>query len=247
VLARGRCTSGGGVATAVRDEDGRILVGSTAVPVRDVLAVGCTENGRRYWAVGRSGADTVLLTVRNGQVDERMRRRADTATIVGARAYFTHGSLVRIVPLTGGKLRSARIDGRFASISGNGDRVAGRLRDGRSAVLNVRTGKLITRPAGGGLTWLDDNRLLGSDAVYDARLRKLRRVATRGTLVGAADGAAFYAKGKVLYRLAPGAKRAVRFAELPGRVTSVSAAPSSRALSATWHSCEESANSPLTS
>ena len=71
--ARRRCTSGGGVAEAVRDADGKIRVGSTEVPVRDVLAVGCTENGRRYWAVGRSGADTVLLTVRNGQVEERMR------------------------------------------------------------------------------------------------------------------------------------------------------------------------------
>ena len=70
---------------------------------------------------------------------------------------------------------------------------------------------------------------------------------TRGTLVGVVEGAAFFADGKVLYRLAPGAKRAVRFAELPGRATSVVAAPAPRALKAAWHSCEESANSPLTS
>ncbi|MDA0172820.1 hypothetical protein OJ998_27205 [Solirubrobacter taibaiensis] len=247
VLAQGRCTSGGGVTEAVRDADGKILVGSTEVPVRDVLAVGCTENGRRQWAIGRSGADTVLLTVRNGQVEERMRRRADAATIAGSRAYFVHGGdLVRIVPLTGGKLRAARIEGKFASIAGNGDRVAGHLRDGRSAVLNVRTGKLVTGPKEGRLTWLDDNRLLGSGAVYDARLRKLRDVTTRGTLVGAVAGAAFFADGEVLYRLAPGARRAVRFAELPGRVTSVDAAPTSRALKSAWHSCDESAKTPLT-
>ena len=115
VLAQGRCTSGGGVVEAVRDADGKIRVGSTEVPVRDVLAVGCTENGRRYWAVGRSGADTVLLTVRNGQVEERMRRRADAAAIAGSRAYFVHGGdsgADRPARSAGGCARRARASSR---------------------------------------------------------------------------------------------------------------------------------------
>jgi hypothetical protein len=244
VLGLARC--GTGVAQAVRGSDNKVLVNGHELPLRTVLGIGCTENGRRVWVTGSDGEQVRLVSVFNGQVKAQMRRPADAATIAGSRAYYVHGGdLVRIVPLAGGRLRSARAE--FASISGNGDRVAGRLRDGRSAVLNVRTGKLVTRRGGGRLTWLDDSRLLGLDAVYDTRLRRLRAVTTRGTLVGVVDGAAFFADGKMLFRLAPGAKRAVRFAELPGRVTSVVAAPTSRALKAAWHSCEQSAKFPLTS
>ncbi|MBE2317231.1 hypothetical protein DVA67_014715 [Solirubrobacter sp. CPCC 204708] len=253
VLAQSRCATDG-VVQALRGADGRVRLartsaggfsGSTAVPVRDAVAVGCTGQGDRLWAVGRRDGEMVLLSVRHGRVRERMHRRADAAAIVGSRAYFAHGRLVRIVPLTGGRLRSARIRGEFTSISGYGHRVAGRLRDGRSAVLDVRSGKLVTG-AGGRLTWLDDDRLLGADGVYDTRLRRLRAVSTRGALVGVDDGAAFFSDGDVLYRLAPGARRATRFAQLPGSVTSVVTAPRAFASRASWHSCEESAKQPLT-
>ena len=244
VLGLARC--GRGVVEAVRGSDGKVLVNGNELPLRTVLGISCTGNGARVWVTGSDGEQVQLVSVSNGKVDTRMRRPAAAASIAGSRAYYVHGrDLVRIVPQGGGRLRSARAG--FTSISGNGDRVAGRLRDGRSAQLNVRTGKLVTRRDGGRLTWLDDSRLLGSDAVYDSGLRRLRAVTTRGTLVGVVEGAAFFADGKVLYRLAPGAKRAVRFAVLPGRATSVVAAPTPRALNVAWHSCEESANSPLTS
>jgi hypothetical protein len=239
VLAQGSC------GRAVRGPDDEVRLDDTELPLRDVAAVGCTDNGRRAWAVGSDGTQVRLVTVRNGQVQERMRRPADVATIAGARAYFGQADRVRIVPLNGGRARSARIEGRFASLSGNGDRVAGRLRDGRSAVLDVRTGKLVTRQAGN-LVWLREDRLLGADGIYDAGLRRLRAVSTRGTLVGVAGGAAFFADGSQLLRLSRAARRAARFAELPGRATSIIAVSRARASATLWHSCEESAKDPLT-
>lgn len=246
-LAMARC--GDGVTRVVRTGEGTVRVHSVEVALRDVSGVACTENGRRGWVVGRDGAQTQLITVFNGAAEVRMRRAADASAIAGSRAYFAHGSLVRIVPLIDGRIRSARVPGGFTSIAGNGDRVAGRLEDGRTAVLNVRTGKLVTGAKGGRLVWLGDDRLLDPErrTVLDTRLRVVRTFSgTRGTFVGTVNGATFFADGRTLYRAARGAKRVVKLGELPGRVTAVVAAPSSRTLKGNWHSCNESANSLLT-
>ena len=111
VLALGRCTSGGGVATAVRDEDGKIRVGSDArSPVRRRARGGLHRErspriGRSAVGRGHGPADRAQRPGRgSGCAAARTRPRSPARG-----AYLVHGGgLVRIVPLTGGKLRLAR-------------------------------------------------------------------------------------------------------------------------------------------
>ena len=160
---------GDGVVQAMR-RDGKVHVFTRAarglvasvtseVPVREVLALGCV--GDTTWVVGRDE----LVSVRPGEPARiRMDRRpATAAAIVGSRAYIAHGDLLRVYPLKGsGSLRATRYDGVFVQLSVRGNRVAGRLRDGRGAVLDLASGHQRTAAISGSLAWLSGNRLVDS-------------------------------------------------------------------------------------
>ena len=163
------------------------------------------------------------------------RRPATAAAIVGSRAYIAHGDLLRVYPLKGsGSLRATRYDGEFVQLSVRGNRVAGRLRDGRGAVLDLASGRQRTAAISGSLAWLSGNRLVDSGAVRDARLRgraaghhQRRRCSpsrrarrTSATATSSAD-----------WR--PGARRAASFAHLPGHVVAMTPATAPATASGT--------------
>jgi hypothetical protein len=196
------------------------------VPVREVLALGCV--GRVTWIAGRDE----LVSLRPGEPPRvELRRRTSAAAIVGSRAYLAHGDRLRAVNLTGA-MRTTRYDGAFTQLSVHGNRVAGRLRDGRAAVLNLTSGRLVAGRRGP-LAWLGRDRLLNAGAVLDTRLRLVRRVQTRGDLLTVEDGAAYFADGAVIRQLAAGARRAETFARLPGNVIGLTAVQPTAAASGT--------------
>ncbi len=155
-LAVARCASG--VIQAARGDDGKVRrvlaqaspadgVGAVVLPLRDVSALGCTEGGRALWAIGDDRGQQLLLEIRDGKVRPYMRRAATAVAIVGSHAYYAHpGGLFRVLPLTGGRgLHAFRHDGEFAQFSVSGNRIVGRLRDGRGAVLSLGSGRLVHR------------------------------------------------------------------------------------------------------
>ncbi len=234
-LAVGRCgssavvqavRSGGKVRVFTRSTRGLVASVTSAVPVRDVLALGCV--GNTIWVAGRDE----LVSVRHGEPPRvALRRRANAAAIVGSRAFLAHGDRLRVVALRG-TVRTTPYTGRFTQLSVLGNRVAGRLRDGRAAILSLASGRLVAGGSGS-LAWLSRDRLLSGNAVLDTRLRTVRRVETSGELLAVEDGAAFFGHGSVLRRLSPGARRAQTFARLPGVVVAVTAARATARASGT--------------
>jgi hypothetical protein len=165
----------------------------------------------------------------------------------GERAFVASAGRVDVVTLATGAVRTVAHPGRLVQLSASGERVAGRLDDGRSGVLDLATGELRTGDRVDGLVWLSRDTLLdaGNSTVLDARLGVARRLSGKlGRVVGVQAGSAYLASGTTLRRLGPGAKRAAVFAELPGKVVGLTSVTPTARLS--WHSCEKSAKKPLT-
>ena len=246
-LALAAC--GSGVVQAVRAGDGRVRLGTQQLPqllgagateigLDDVFAVGCT--GRTLWAAGPGG----LVSVRDGVARRVLRRPASAAAIVRGTAYLASEGVVRAVRLSDRRTRTVRHAGRFATLSARGNRVAGRLRDGRAAVLDLRSGRL-RKGGASDAVWLGGDRLLAGRSIVDARLRVVHRLTgPLGRVVGVEGGVAYLADGRVLRRLESGAKRARAFATLPGEIVALTR--SSGTARASWHSRCQSAKNPLT-
>ena len=123
--------------------------------------------------------------------------------------------------------------GAFTQLSVRGDRVAGRLRDGRAAILNLASGRFV---AGRRARWPGSAPTACSTSampVLDSRLRVVRRVQTSGALLTVAGGAAYFGDGETIRRLRPGASRATSFAKLPGNVIGMAPAKASPIASGT--------------
>jgi len=201
--------------------------GAVQVPLRDVLALGCS--GRTIWAAGSDG----LVSIRGTDVRVLRRFKASAVAIDGARAYAATPGAVKVVTLTTNHLKTVRHHGQFAQLSVSGGRVAGRLKAGGGAILSGASSR-----AAGPLTWLDRSHLLDGrrGLVLDARLRPVRRVNVKGTVLAVEGGAAYVGDGNIVRRLPRGGKRATEFARLPGKVLALTPAPATAA--AAWHSCE---------
>ena len=224
LVAAGR--SGGKLRVFSRGLPGLDAFGAVTIPLRNVLALGCT--GQTIWAAGTDG----LVKVRGTQVQRVRRIDASAATIAGGRAYFATRGAVKVVTLATNRLRTVRHKGQFGQLSVNDGRVAGYLQTGGAAILSGATNR-----RAGLLTWLDGRHLLDSTRglVLDTRLRTVRR-GVKGTVLAVEDGAAYVAQGNVVRRLKSGATRATVFARLPGKVVALTVTPPTAA--AAWHSCE---------
>lgn len=250
---------GSGIVQAVRGADGALAVQARQLPqlaltsvqalppaLRSVTVLGCSADGRSQWVGGSVGErKTAVYQLRGGKARRLMRLRDDPVAIVGSRAYVGLNGRVGIYSLTRKTWREVDHDGRFEQLAVDGDRVAGRLSDGRAAVLDVSSRRLRTGPRVDALVWLGPSSLLdaANATVLTARLTGRRRLAGPvGRVVGVHDETAYLASGKVLRRLRPGAARTQVFAELPGPVVGI-AQVRPRATAA-WHSCEESAKTP---
>lgn len=250
-LALARC--GANAIQALRGTDGRVRVsarvaprlgaaGAVEVPLKDVSALDCT--GNTQWAIGTDGT---LVSIRSGEARVESRRAGGAVAIAGAKAYFARRGRVDVMTLRTGRVRTVRHAGQFTQLSVQGERVAGRLRDGRGAVLALASGRLRTGGTVDGLAWLGRDRLLdaGNGTVLSGRLEVARRLSGRvGRLVGTDGATAYLADGEFLRRLRPGAGRAEAFAEAPGPVVGI--VPVQTKATAAWHSCEKSAKHPLT-
>jgi hypothetical protein len=247
---------------AARRPDGELIVSERTLPglmqsgytrrglgLSDVSALHCADDGRRLWAAGPQGANTVLVALDSpGPVRRLLTAPAGSAvTFDATHAYVALRGRVRIVTLADGSVRTVRHAGAFAQIAVDRGRVAGRLRDGRAGLLDLRSGRLRTGPRAGGLVWVGHRALLDArnGTVLDTRLGVARRLAGRLGRVVAVDGAtAYLASGQLVRRLRPGARRAEAFARLSGDVVGI--VPAAAQASAAWHSCEKSAKKPLT-
>jgi hypothetical protein len=249
------------VATAFAPARGTVRVSIRALPdmigtgsaselsLTSVSALSCDSRARRFWLAGERAGRTVVLAIQRRRSSRRLLSAPAGAAVTfsGGRAYVASAGRVDIVTLADGTLRRVRHAGEFTQLSVASGRLAGRLRGGGSAILDLSSGRLRTGPRVDGLVWLSRKRLLdaGNGTVRDSRLRVVRRLSgPLGRVVGVDGGVAFLATGNSLRRLVPGAERTEPFAELPGKV--VDMATTAAAASAAWHSCEKSAKKPLT-
>ncbi|HEX7166028.1 MAG TPA: hypothetical protein VF230_03510 [Acidimicrobiales bacterium] len=246
-------------ATAFAGSSGRVRVSIRALPdmigagsesrlaLSRVSALSCDASARRFWIAGEQGGRTVVIAVERRRSSLRLHSAPAGAAVSfsGGRAYVASAGRVDVVTLSSGKVRSVRHGGAFRSLSVASGRIAGRLRSGRAAILDLASGRLRTGRRVDGLVWLSRTSLLdaGNGAVLDPRLKLVRRLSgTVGRVVGVRNGSAYLASGALVRRLKPGATRAEVFAELPGKVVALTlVAPTA---SVAWHSCQKSANSP---
>ena len=205
---------------------------------------------RRRHDAGSSAA-TELVSVRPGE-PARIRDgppvAATAAAIVGSRAYIAHGDLLRVFPLKGAG-SSARDPLRRRVRAALGARQPRRRAPARRARRGARPrhrAASARRRCSGSLAWLVRQPARG--------LRRRPRRAAAGRAAGTHQRRSCSpsrrarrtsATAMSIRRLAPGAT-ARRELRTPSRARRRDDAARQRTATA-WHSCEQSANSPLTS